>query len=60
MNREAIVIAGKTKPTEGTKIEGKYEAVMIEYPRIKLWKIKMNNLYYILREKELNKNYMLF
>lgn len=36
MNREAIVIAGKTKPTKGTKIEGKYEAVMIEYPRIKL------------------------
>ena len=25
---EAIVIAGKTKPTSGTKIEGKYEAAI--------------------------------
>ena len=36
MNREAIVMAGKTNPTKGTKIEGKYEAVMINYLGIKL------------------------
>lgn len=32
INKEAIVIAGKTKPINGTKIEGKYEAVIIKTP----------------------------
>jgi len=30
-NKEAIVIAGKTNPTRGTKIEGKYEALIKIY-----------------------------
>ncbi len=28
-NNEAIVTAGKTKPTRGTKIEGRYEALIV-------------------------------
>ncbi len=31
-NREAIAMAGKTRPTNGTKIDGKYAAAIIETP----------------------------
>jgi hypothetical protein len=31
-NRNAMAIAGKTKPTVGTRIEGKKEAAMIKIP----------------------------
>jgi hypothetical protein len=31
-NRNAIAIAGKTKPTVGTRIEGRKEAAMIKIP----------------------------
>jgi hypothetical protein len=31
-NKKAIVNAGKTKPTAGTKIEGKNEAAITKFP----------------------------
>jgi hypothetical protein len=32
MKNEAIAIAGKTKPTKGTRIEGKNEAAIANFP----------------------------
>jgi hypothetical protein len=44
IKREAIVIAGKTKPTEGTKMEGKYEAV-INFLSLAMLFVKNKNHY---------------
>lgn len=42
--REAIAIAGKTKPTRGTKIEGKNETAIIFYYNRKIKKIYFKKL----------------
>jgi hypothetical protein len=33
MKRNAIATAGKTHPTMGTKMEGKYEAAISKFPK---------------------------
>ena len=44
---EVIAIAGKTRPTNGTKIDGKYAAVIKKSPYIlSLWFIKKTKIFF--------------